>query len=280
MKTKMHTLKPLLRWAGGKRWLTSRLRLMIPDAIGMYYEPFFGGGSLFFAACPDTAVLSDLNLRLMETYEAIRFDPDEVIFVLAQWSNDAATYYQVRERVFERKAERAAQFIYLNKTCWNGLYRVNRSGRFNVPFGNHGRQVFDPCHVRQIAQALDCATLKTGDFDDVVRDAKSGDFIYFDPPYATYRQKTGFRQYTERRFGWRDQRRLGETAVRLAERGCTVVVSNANDRPIVSLYPGFAHIVVNRHSVLAADPEARRITGELVLCSSSDLISKLKASQR
>ena len=271
-------LKPLLRWAGGKRWLANKLRLIVPDAVGTYYEPFLGGGSLFFAALPKAAVLSDLNLQLMETYEALRSEPNQIISVLEQWRNDDETYYQVRGKVFIDTFVRAAQFIYLNKTCWNGLYRVNSSGRFNVPFGNHGRQVFDESHLLEVADALKDATLKCGDFGDVVRNAKEGDFVYFDPPYVTNGSEARFKQYTEQRFSWDDQKRLGDTAVELANRGCSVLVSNANHEPIVSLYPGFRRMVVSRHSILAADPRARRVTDELVLCSSSDLIATLKSS--
>ena len=231
---------------------------------------------MFFAALPEAAVLSDLNIQLIETYETLKSEPNEIISVLAQWANDETTYYRIRDQVFANKIDRAAQLIYLNRTCWNGLYRVNRSGRFNVPFGNHGRQVFDVSHLLEVAAALKDATLKSGDFEGVVRQAEPGDFIYFDPPYATNCGKAGFRQYTEHRFSWHDQKRLGDTAVELADRGCSVLVSNANYEPIISLYPGFCRVVVSRHSVLAADPGARRITDELVLCSSPDFISKLK----
>lgn len=277
LKDRTHTLKPLLRWAGGKQWLANQLRLIMPDTIGTYYEPFFGGGSLFFAARPKDAVLSDLNVRLMETYEMIRSQPNEIMTVLGRWPNDETTYYRLRNKVFVSQVSRAAQFIYLNKTCWNGLYRVNRLDRFNVPFGYHGRRVFDKDHVLEVATALKDATLKTGDFEDVVRNARSGDLIYFDPPYATNCRKSGFRHYTANRFNWHDQERLAATATGLSERGCSVIVSNANYEPIVSLYPSFCPVVVSRHSILAADPRARRVIDELVLCSNSDFVSKLES---
>ena len=277
MKTRNKTLKPLLRWAGGKQWLANKLRLMLPDSIGTYYEPFIGGGSLFFAALPKAAVLSDLNVQLMETYEALKSEPNEIISVLKQWTNDETTYYRVRGEVFADTIVRAAQFIYLNRTCWNGLYRVNSSGRFNVPFGNHGRQIFDTSHLLKVAAALKDATLRNGDFGDVVQNAKSGDFIYFDPPYVTDCGEARFKQYTKHRFSWHDQKRLGDTAVELANRGCSVLVSNANYEPISSLYPGFYRMVLSRYSILAADASARRVTNELVLCSNSDFIGKLKS---
>ena len=232
---------------------------------------------MFFAALPKTAVLSDLNVQLMETYEALKSEPNEIINVLNQWANNETTYYRIRSEVFADIIVRAAQFIYLNRTCWNGLYRVNSSGRFNVPFGNHGRQIFDTRHLLEVAAALKDATLMSGDFGDVVQNAKSGDFIYFDPPYVTDRGEAKFKQYTEHRFTWHDQERLGDTAVELANRGCSVLVSNADYEPISSLYPGFYRMVLSRYSILAADARARRVTKELVLCSNPDYIRKLKS---
>ena len=259
--------------------MASKLSLIIPATMGTYYEPFFGGGSLFFTVLPKKAVLSDLNVRLMDTYEMIRSHPNEIMSVLRGWPNDEITYYRVRDRFFVSKVSRAAQFIYLNKTCWNGLYRVNRLNRFNVPFGYHGRQVFDQGHILKVATALKSATLKTGDFAEVVEDAQSEDFVYFDPPYATNCGKTAFRHYTANRFSWHDQERLAEIATKLAKRGCTVIVSNANRESIISLYPDFSPVVVSRHSILAADPRARGVIDELVLCSDSDILSRLKSDQ-
>ena len=149
--------------------MAKRLCRMIPDGIGTYYEPFLGGGSLFFAAAPRLAILSDLNARLIETYQMLKSDPDAIIKILTQWANDTVTYYKIRESNYTKRTFRAAQLIYLNRTCWNGLYRVNQAGRFNVPFGNHGRSIFDRSHVLEVANALKNATLLTGDFADMPR---------------------------------------------------------------------------------------------------------------
>ena len=248
----------------------------MPDRIGTYYEPFLGGGSLFFAAAPELAILSDLNARLIETYHILKSDPDAIIKILTKWANDKATYYKIRETNYGKRTFRAAQFIYLNRTCWNGLYRVNQGGRFNVPFGNHGRSIFDRSHVLEVANALKNATLVTGDFADITGTAGSGDFVYFDPPYTTLDGNSGFSKYNKNMFTWGDQIRLGHTAVTLAERGCHVIVSNANYNPVLALYPGFCNMVVSRHSILAANSENRRKTSELVLCSSADLAEKFR----
>lgn len=263
-------LRPFLRWAGGKQWLSSQLVNLIPPNIGTYYEPFLGGASLYFQALPNSAVLADVNPRLVETYQALRDEPLEVIAGLRNWVNDKETYYRVRDISFSDIPHRAAQFIYLNRVCWNGLYRVNQQGKFNVPFGNHGRAVADEGHLVEVSQALQEALVSCGDFEDTVAHAEEGDFIYFDPPYTSLDSKTGFRQYNETLFSWEDQRRLGRIATSLSERGCHVVVSNANHDGILELYPGFSHRRVTRHSILAANPEFRRLTTELLIASGAN----------
>ena len=133
MTARHERIKPFLRWAGGKRWISHRLSKLIPAFPGTYFEPFLGGGSLYFATLPTRAVLPDVNQRLIETYQQLRDTPVKVIDVLDTLTNDKRTYYRVRRMDFDDAAARAAQFIYLNRTCWNGLYRVNRQGKFNVP---------------------------------------------------------------------------------------------------------------------------------------------------
>ena len=265
------TIKPFLKWAGGKQWLSRHLAHLVPAGSGTYYEPFLGGGSLYFTARPTKAVLSDSNPRLVETYEALRDDPQGVIAVLEGWSNDTQTYYEVRSGAYADRVQRGAQFIFLNRTCWNGLYRVNRQGQFNVPFGNHGRAVFDSQHLLDVSGALRGAVLRQGDFEQTLVTAACGDFVYLDPPYASLHARNGFRQYNQRLFGWHDQVRLASVAVELARSGCSVVVSNAHDEEILELYQGFLHRVVSRHSVLAANPRSRRTTTELVILSDSHL---------
>jgi DNA adenine methylase len=136
-------IKPFLRWAGGKQWLAPRLAGIVPQEGFTYYEPFLGGGSLFFVVRPQKAVLGDVNERLIEAYQALRDNPNELISILSMWKNDEETYYKIRSTDFSDRTWSAAQLIYLNKTCWNGLYRVNREGKFNVPFGFNNRKVFD-----------------------------------------------------------------------------------------------------------------------------------------
>ena len=167
---------------------------------------------------------------------------------------------------------RAAQFIYLNRTCWNGLYRVNRQGKFNVPFGHHGRTVFDARHLMDVSAALKNAEVYHADFDRILNHTQEGDFVYLDPPYTSLHESNGFRQYNESLFSWHDQQRLSRTAMRLAERGCTVLVSNADHESVVELYQGFSYERVVRHSILAASAEFRRVTSELLIASDPTIL--------
>lgn len=265
-------VKPFLRWAGGKQWLAPRLAGLIPNHDHTYYEPFLGGGSLFFAGRPKKAILGDSNERLTETYQVLRDHVRVLVAILPQWENDQETYYEVRASEYEDSVWRAAQFIYLNKTCWNGLHRVNRQGKFNVPFGRNNRKVFDKTHLLKASETLQNVRIVCCDFERLLRTAASGDFVYLDPPYTVLHSRNGFRQYNEKLFSWQDQVRLACVARELARRECLVVVSNADSREVLDLYPDFFYQRVSRHSVLAANPRWRRRTCEALLVSSDQLL--------
>jgi DNA adenine methylase len=264
---KMTKIKPFLRWAGGKQWLTDKLLRISPNNIGVYYEPFLGGASFFFALGPENAVLSDSSHQLIETYQAVRDKPREVISKLEMWQNDRETYYRLRVSRFTRKTERAAQFIYLNKTCWNGLYRVNKKGEFNVPFSNNGRPVFDHNHLTAISSQLKSVKLLTNDFEKILSMASNGDLVYFDPPYTVSHSNNGFRRYNEQLFNWEDQKRLAQVAQKLTDKGCYVIVSNAWHMPIIEMYKEFQAFEISRHSILAANSTNRKRVTEALLLS-------------
>lgn len=240
---------------------------MVPPDIGTYFEPFLGGGSLFFRLLPAKGSLSDANVRLVDAYRSLRDEPQDVISALEQWPNNEDTYYRVRERIFGDRTLRSAQLIYLNRTCWNGLYRVNLSGKFNVPYGHHQRSVFDAGHLLQISASLQNTELRDGDFFSNVLRAREGDFVYFDPPYTTQHSNNGFLKYNRKLFSWEDQERLGRIAVKLADRGCHVVVTNASYDPVLQFYPGFHNETISRNSVLAANPGHRQTTTEFLIYS-------------
>jgi len=277
-KIKNKGIKPFLKWAGGKQWLSDRLIRLVPETHHTYFEPFLGGGSLFFAACPKRAILGDINERLIETYLAVRDYPDDIIEALSQWPNEKKVYYQIRSSEYSDAALRAAQFIYLNKSCWNGLYRVNKKGRFNVPFGNNRRDIFYSQQILEASGILKNAELKCCDFQELVQIATAGDFVYLDPPYTVLHSKNGFRRYNEKLFSWDDQVRLAETAHVLAKRGCLVLVSNAYNEDLANLYPDFVRLRLYRHSTLAADTLCRRGTQEALFLSCKDIVHDCFAS--
>jgi len=260
-------LKPFLRWAGGKQWLVPELISYIPKNNYTYYEPFIGGGSLFFATKPKKSFLSDMNKDLIDTYKILRDYPNHLISILKKWENDKDTYYYIRNLEFDNEISKAAQFIYLNKTCWNGLYRVNRKGKFNVPFGYNNRKTFTESNIIQCSRILKNANLNHNDYEQSLKTAKTGDFIYLDPPYTVLHSKNGFRQYNEKLFTWDDQIRLADIAFRLYKSGCYVVISNANNNEIINLYPDFRYKEISRHSVIAANPSYRCKITELLFIS-------------
>lgn len=272
-------IKPFLRWAGGKQWLANRLVLKLPENTFTYFEPFLGGASLYFAARPKKAILSDINEKLILTYRVVRDRPNDIIAILSKWKNDETTYYKIRGTDYKESTKQAAQFIYLNKTCWNGLYRVNQKGVFNVPFGYNGRQIFSRENLLQISVMLQNAEIICCDFHESMRLAKAGDFVYFDPPYTVLHSKNGFRRYNEKLFSWQDQIRLALCAHQLSDKGCHVVVSNADNQEVRRLYRGFLFQSISRTSILASNPEKRRRIKECLFVSSERLSAKRKTEE-
>jgi len=223
-------------------------------ASGRYFEPFLGSGALFFHLRPARATLSDLNAELVNAYRQVCDRVDEVIEALRPLRHSQREYKKQRQLVPDGALERAVQFIYLNRTCWNGLYRVNRAGRFNVPIGRHRYpRVCDPEVLRAAGGALRGAKLLAGDFEDVLKDAREGDFVYLDPPYATaaHPRANGFIEYNSSLFALADQKRLAAVAHDLRRRGCLVLISNVDHPTIVSLFRGFRSTRISRSSTIA-----------------------------
>jgi len=241
---------PFLKWAGGKRSLLPRLLPLVPRTMQTYYEPFLGGGALFFAlsaanlAAPlpfRAAVLADRNEELIWCYRAVRDDVDGVIRALDRHRYDSDHYYRVREQNVARlgDAARAARMIFLNRTGYNGLYRVNSSGQFNVPFGRHrSPRIADPERLRLASATLERARLEVGDFASIVAGAGVADFIYFDPPYAPVSATSYFTAYSEGRFGVPEQARLAELVRELGQRGVPALLSNSYCAATRTLYRG------------------------------------------
>lgn len=238
---------PIVKWVGGKTKLLPDLLARMPEKYGRYYEPFAGGAALFFRLAPRRAVLADSNPDLIGLYTTVASDVNAVIRRLQAHRDhhDEAHYYEMRARWNDHDAswstpERAAAFIYLNKTCFNGLWRVNRAGAFNVPIGRYtDPPICVPEALRAAQQVLARAEIRRADYRTAVHDAKPGDFLYFDPPYDPVTTTASFTSYTAAAFGPDEQRALADTARELVARGCMVMLSNSDTPFIRSLYKGF-----------------------------------------
>jgi len=259
-----YPIRPLLKWVGGKRQLLPHLRRFYPPVFNRYIEPFFGSGAVFFDLCSAgrlrdrESVLIDSNADLIGCYETVRTRPDDVAAALdhlaaAHARDGDAQYYAVRDGLFNPTRDRlraadgriaytpelAAMLIYLNRTGFNGLYRVNSRGGFNVPAGRYTQpKIVDRAKLARVAEALAGANVKLvcGSFDMVETIAAPGDFVYFDPPYAAVSRTANFTSYTGPRFSATDQERLQRLATRLADRGCLVLLSNSTADQITQLY--------------------------------------------
>ena len=261
-------ISPFLKWAGGKRWLVSKYPDIFPSNCERYIEPFLGGGAVFFHFQPCKAVLADLNSELIETYKALKNDWEGVWRILNKYQNKHSVdfYYDIRSRSFNSKSEKAAQFIYLNRTCWNGLYRVNQNGQFNVPIGTKDSVIMDTDNFSYIAQLLHEAELITSDFEKIIDNAKEGDFIFIDPPYTVKHNLNGFIKYNNKIFSWDDQIRLRHCSTRAVSRGVQLIITNANHQSIKELYDGLGELIeVNRASVIAGNVKDRGVCSELVI---------------
>ena len=251
--------EPLLKWAGGKRRLLPHIKPILPHTFGRYFEPFVGGGAVFFALSPGKATLSDINSDLITTYMAVRDDVASVMRRLAQLRNTSAEYYKVRRAEPRSAAGCAARMIYLCTLSFNGIYRQNRDGVFNVPYGRKKHlNPHDATKLYAISRRLQGCDLLVDDFENAVRTARRGDLVYFDPPYTVAHGNNGFIKYNAKLFSWDDQRRLAEVATTLKRIGVHVVVSNAFHPSVHKLYAGFRSKTIERHSVMAAASVHRR----------------------
>lgn len=241
---------------------------VFPGFSGRYIEPFLGGGAVFFSLCPQRATLADINQDLINSYRAIRDDWKGVYRLLQQHQtkHSPERYYAVRERDEADSIASAARFIYLNRTCFNGLYRVNRQGKFNVPIGTKIQVLFDSDRFDMVSKRLRRARLRVRSFEATMAEAGEGDFIFADPPYTVRHNLNGFIKYNHQLFSWNDQTALRDSTLGAAERGAKVLVMNANHESIRELYRGIGTaIVVQRSSVIAGSLRKRGVVEELAI---------------
>lgn len=248
--------KPFVKWVGGKRQLLKQfnnLRLYPPDDFNpltnTYFEPFVGGGAVFFDLLPKKAELSDLNGELVTTYRVIKKEVEALIKSLKQHKYDKEYYLKMRAKSPEdlSEIERASRFIYLNRTGFNGMYRVNSQGKFNVPFGKYKNPLIcDEENLRKVAKALKGVSIKKQDYKKVLNKAKQGDFIYFDPPYYPVSKTASFTSYTSETFLEKEQEELRDTFVELHQRGCFVMLSNSDTQFINKIYSNIKGIKITK----------------------------------
>ena len=260
-------LTPFLKWAGGKRWFVANHAKFFPESYDRYVEPFLGSGAVYFYLQPKRALLSDLNLELISSYRAIRDHWSLVSDALAQHQANHSDehYYRVRSAPVEDEIGAAARFIYLNRTCWNGLYRVNRQGEFNVPRGTKNAVLLESDNFQATSRKLRGASLKCVDFEESIDSARKYDFLFVDPPYTVKHNHNGFLKYNDKIFSWEDQVRLRESLFRAKERGAFIVMTNANHESVRELYRGFVRRSLTRQSVLSGNVSGRCETEELLV---------------
>lgn len=247
--------QPFLKWAGGKRQLIPIIKEFLPVKYTQYYEPFVGAGAVLFSIQPKKAVINDTNSELINCYQVIKHSPEELLLMCQKHKerNSKEHYYKLRalDRSDDFKnlspQERAARIIYLNKTCFNGLFRVNSSGQFNVPYGNYSNpSIADPAVIRAVSSYLNQANVRIleGDFERAITTCRKGAFIYFDPPYHPISDTSSFTGYSMDGFGEEEQIRLRDTCNKLSDRGCQVLLSNSNADFIRSLYDDSRYEIV------------------------------------
>jgi DNA adenine methylase len=263
-------VKPFIKWAGGKSQLLSQYEPYLPKSFHTYYEPFLGGGAVFFHLKPERAVLSDSNEHLVTTYYCVRDYLDDLVALLQEHKARHCSdyYYQVRSHQPTTELEQAAKFIYLNKTCFNGLYRVNSKGLFNVPIGSYkDPAICDVDALSAASAALQGADLDVADFQVVADRATADDFVYLDPPYAPISDTSDFTGYTKDRFGEADQIRLRDLFTKLAWRGVKVALSNSDCLFIRELYQDFQIIEVQAGRAINSNGSSRGKISELLIVS-------------
>lgn len=261
-------LMPFLKWAGGKRWLVEKHFHFFDIPHDRYIEPFLGSGAVFFKLQPTNSIIGDLNPELIATYLAIKEDWEKVLDALKEHSvrHSKDYYYKIRECDFAPSHEKAARFIYLNRTCWNGLYRVNLKGKFNVPKGTKDKVILGSDDFEAVSNILKRSEIVCGDFSAIIDLAENGDLVFVDPPYTVQHNNNGFIKYNEGLFSWNDQIRLRDSVREAVNRGARVLVTNANHECIHELYHNMGrHYVLDRASVISGVNKGRGRYQEMVI---------------
>jgi DNA adenine methylase len=261
-------ISPFLRWAGGKNWFVKHIHKYLPkNGFNNYHEPFLGGGSIFFNLRPNKSYLSDLNKELINTYKEIRDNVEGVISELAHFKNSEYYYYHIRDqKKFTNTAGEAAKFIYLNQTSFNGIYRVNLKGKYNVPYGFRTKDFYQPDNLRLASQTLRNAELFDGDFTLLLSNVKKEDLVFLDPPYTVSHYNNGFIKYNSKLFSQDDQKKLSCLIREIKNRGAYYILTNADHDQVHELFKenGDLFVTEERASLIGGKNSKRGIYKEAI----------------
>lgn len=269
---------PFVKWAGGKRQLLPQIKERMPEKYNNYIEPFVGGGAVVFGLLPENALINDINKALINAYRQICNEPDMFLKVINKldqemWEDGKKYYYSLREHYNDKlmkaeyDVELAALFVFINKHCFNGLYRVNGKGLFNVPYNNSRRSSVDESVIMEVSEYLQGITIMNGDFQEISANAKKGDFIFLDSPYAPL-NPTSFESYTKEGFDIESHRRLSKFYDELTAKGCYCMLTNHNTELINELYgnKGYKIDVVSVKRMINSDA-SNRVGEEVIICN-------------
>ena len=269
----VHKAKPILKWAGGKTQMLDVLIPLMPNQYCNYIEPFFGGGALFFAIQPQQAIISDTNPELINLYRVVSSQVEQLILELDKYYNDQDFFYEIRALKFENldNVQAAARTIFLNKTCFNGLYRVNKIGVFYTPFGKYKNpNINDSINLLRVSDILKNKEIIQADYFDVLEKyAKKNDFIFLDPPYFPISQYSDFKRYTKEQFSEQDQFKLSQCFKMLVDRGCYVLLTNSNHPLVYEYYSDFEIRCIDTKRHISCKGGAR--TGEDIIVIGYDV---------
>ncbi len=267
-------IAPFLKWVGGKRQLMPAIKELLPEKFTTYYEPFIGGGAVLFNIQPKKAVINDSNEELINVYEVVKNNPDELIMDLKSHKNESDYFYDIRaldrKDDFKKlsKIKKASRVIFLNKTCYNGLYRVNNSGEFNSPFGKYKNpNIVNESTIRAVSKYFNNndITILNGDFEDAVKGIRKGAFVYFDPPYHPVSQSSNFTGYVPGGFDMFEQVRLRDLCIELDKKGVNFLLSNSSTPLIKDLYKDFNIKIVKANRVINSNAKKRGEIDEVLI---------------
>jgi len=279
-------IKPLIKWAGGKTWLAKKILNIVPDNYNNYHEPFIGGASVFLSlTCQQKSFLYDSNGELINFYQQIKKDYLAIFTLLSTYETSEDFYYHIRSQTYVDAVEMAARFYYLNQTCFNGLYRVNQSGNFNVPYGKPTKK-FSPdiASFKLMHDMFENSTIECRDFYESLDKIKKNDLVFLDPPYTVAHNLNGFIEYNKKLFSWQDQERLADYILELKKIGAYFILTNANHSSTLNLYKELGNTeIVERYSTIGGKASSRKLISEILVSNcpksqNNELINPLENS--